>query len=246
VLSVTPRRDMLARYGINVAMCRMRWLDRDRRPQGGRGVRGRPALRHRRAPARSKLRTDLAALGNLPVGFQVKRGFVPLSEVADIEMSVGPNQISRENGKRRAVITANVRGRDLGSFIAELRRRSAPRSNCPTGYYVEYGGTFEQLAVGCDAAADGRAAGAAADLRAAVHAVRIDQGCGNRLLGRAAGADRRGGGAGLRGIPMSISAGVGFIALSGVAVLNGVVMLSFIKDCANAAWRSMRRSAKAR
>ena len=156
---------------------------------------------------------------------------MPLSELADIEMSVGPNQISRENGKRRAVITANVRGRDLGSFIAELQEKvGAEVERCPTGYYIVYGGTFEQLQ------------SATARLQMVVPlALLLIFGLLFMLFGSTKDAAivfsgvplaLTGGVAALalRGIPMSISAGVGFIALSGVAVLNGVVMLSFIRD----------------
>ena len=155
---------------------------------------------------------------------------MPLGQVADIELSVGPNQISRENGKRRAVITANVRGRDLGSFIAELRTKIDAEVTLPEGYYVEYGGTFEQLQ------------SAATRLQIVVPlALLLIFGLLFTLFGSAKDAATvfsgvplalTGGVAALalRDIPMSISAGVGFIALSGVAVLNGVVMLSFIKD----------------
>jgi cobalt-zinc-cadmium resistance protein CzcA len=156
--------------------------------------------------------------------------FVPLSEVADIELSVGPNQISRENGKRRAVVTANVRGRDLGSFITELREKVESDIQLPEGYYVQYGGTFEQLQ------------SAATRLQIVVPlALLLIFGLLFMLFGSIRDATivfsgvplaLTGGVAALalRGIPMSISAGIGFIALSGVAVLNGVVMLSFIKD----------------
>jgi cobalt-zinc-cadmium resistance protein CzcA len=155
---------------------------------------------------------------------------VPLAQVAEIKLSVGPNQISRENGKRRAVITANVRGRDLGSFIADLRTKIDAEVTLPEGYYVEYGGTFEQLQ------------SAATRLQIVVPlALLLIFGLLFTLFGSAKDAAivfsgvplaLTGGVAALalRDIPMSISAGIGFIALSGVAVLNGVVMLSFIKD----------------
>jgi cobalt-zinc-cadmium resistance protein CzcA len=175
------------------------------------------------------LRTDLSALGNLPVR-QAAGGTVPLSQLADISLAAGPNQISRENGKRRAVITANVRGRDLGSFITELREKVSAEVELPTGYYVEYGGTFEQLQ------------SAKTRLQIVVplvlllifgllftlfgstkDAAIVFSGVPLALTGGVAALA-------LRGIPMSISAGIGFIALSGVAVLNGVVMLSFIRD----------------
>jgi heavy metal efflux system protein len=231
VLAVTPKRDMLARYGINVSDVQ----DAVATATGGRHA-GRVFEGDRRFDVVVRLpettRTDLDALGRLPIPLSSEggTGFVPLSEVADIELSVGPNQISRENGKRRAVITANVRDRDLGSFIADLRTAVDSKVDLPEGYYVEYGGTFEQLQ------------SAATRLQIVVPlALLLIFGLLFTLFG--SGKDAAivfsgvplaltGGVAALalRGIPMSISAGVGFIALSGVAVLNGVVMLSFIKD----------------
>ena len=231
VLSVTPRRDMLARYGINVADVQ----DAVAIATGGR-MAGEVFEGDRRFAVVVRLpealRTDLDALGRLPIalGAEGGGGFVPLSEVATLELTAGPNQISRENGKRRAVITANVRGRDLGSFIADLRAQIDADVELPDGYYVEYGGTFEQLQ------------SAATRLQIVVplalvlifgllfmlfktvrDAAVVFSGVPLALTGGVAALA-------LRGIPMSISAGVGFIALSGVAVLNGVVMLSFIRD----------------
>ena len=232
MLSVTPRRAMLARYGINVSDVQ----DAVATATGGRNA-GEVFEGDRRFAVVVRLpeqtRTNLDELGRLPIpresGGGVS-GFVPLSEVADIELSVGPNQISRENGKRRAVITANVRDRDLGSFIDDLRSGIDSNIALPEGYYVEYGGTFEQLQ------------SAANRLKIVVPlALLLIVGLLFLLFGSIRDAlivfsgvplALTGGVAALamRGIPMSISAGVGFIALSGVAVLNGVVMLSFIKD----------------
>ena len=234
VLAVTPRREMLARYGINVA---------DVQDAVATATGGRPAGEVFEGDRRfdvvvrlpEAMRTDLDALGQLPIpvggaGDAASGSFVPLSEVATIELAVGPNQISRENGKRRAVITANVRDRDLGSFIAELRSAIDTRVTLPDGYYVEYGGTFEQLQ------------SATTRLQIVVPlALILIFGLLFTLFGSAKDAAivfsgvplaLTGGIAALalRGIPLSISAGVGFIALSGVAVLNGVVMLSFIND----------------
>lgn len=231
VLAVTPRRDMLARYGINVSDVQ----DAVATATGGRQA-GQVFDGDRRFDVVVRLpetiRTDLDALGRLPISVAGDggTGFVPLSEIATIELSVGPNQISRENGKRRAVITANVRDRDLGSFIAELKGAITEKGDLPDGYYVEYGGTFEQLQ------------SAATRLQIVVPlALLLIFGLLFALFGSARDAAivfsgvplaLTGGIAALalRGIPMSISAGVGFIALSGVAVLNGVVMLSFIND----------------
>jgi heavy metal efflux system protein len=228
MLSVVPKRDMLARYGVSMADVQ----DAVSTATGGAKA-GELFEGDRRFDVVVRLpealRTDLAALGNLPVAL-ASGGSVPLAEVAELSLAAGPNQISRENGKRRAVITANVRGRDLGSFVAELRQKVESEVTLPTGYYVEYGGTFEQLQ------------SAATRLQIVVplvlllifgllftlfgsvrDAAIVFSGVPLALTGGVAALA-------LRDIPMSISAGVGFIALSGVAVLNGVVMLSFIKD----------------
>ncbi|MDZ3831978.1 MAG: CusA/CzcA family heavy metal efflux RND transporter [Sphingopyxis sp.] len=228
MLSVTPDRDKLARYGVSMETVQ----DAVSTATGGRQA-GELFEGDRRFDVIVRLpeaiRTDLASLGNLPVALPAG-GFVPLSELAEISLAAGPNQISRENGKRRAVITANVRGRDLGSFIDELTQKVEGEVELPDGYYVEYGGTFEQLQ------------SASARLQIVVplvlllifgllfmlfgsvrDAAIVFSGVPLALTGGVAALA-------LRGIPLSISAGVGFIALSGVAVLNGVVMLSFIKD----------------
>ncbi|HET6526989.1 CusA/CzcA family heavy metal efflux RND transporter [Sphingopyxis sp.] len=228
MLSVTPRREMLARYGVSMSDVQDAVATATGRRQAGELFDGdrRFAVVVRLPEA---LRTDLTALGNLPVALP-GGGSVPLAEVADISLAAGPNQISRENGKRRAVITANVRNRDLGSFIDQLRAKVDADVELPDGYYVEYGGTFEQLQ------------SAATRLQIVVplvlflifgllftlfgsvkDAAIVFSGVPLALTGGVAALA-------LRGIPMSISAGVGFIALSGVAVLNGVVMLSFIRD----------------
>ncbi|RYG89062.1 MAG: CusA/CzcA family heavy metal efflux RND transporter [Alphaproteobacteria bacterium] len=232
VLSVTPRRELLARYGINVADVQ----DTVSAAIGGK-LAGQVFEGDRRFDVMVRLpeatRTNLDALNRLPIPVKTEgRGptYVPLGEVATIELATGPNQISRENGKRRAVVTVNVRGRDLGGFIAEARDKIAAEVEMPEGYYVEYGGTFEQLQ------------SAATRLQIVVPlALLLIFGLLFTLFGSARAAAvvfsgvplaLTGGVAALamRDIPLSISAGVGFIALSGVAVLNGVVMLSFIKD----------------
>jgi cobalt-zinc-cadmium resistance protein CzcA len=200
-----------------------------------------------------KLRTDLVALGNIPVPLpkihdteaqvlpavlrtgghpatdQMFMSFIPLREVATIEIAPGPNQISRENGKRRVVVTANVRGRDLGGFVADAQQQVRNRVKVPAGYWLEYGGTFEQLI------------SASKRLQVVVPVALIlifgllFMSFGNAkdalLVFTGVPLALTGGIAALwlRGIPLSISAGVGFIALSGVAVLNGLVMISFIR-----------------
>jgi heavy metal efflux system protein len=171
-----------------------------------------------------RLRIPLPETGDGP------RGFVPLADIAEIAVEPGPNQISRENGKRRAVVTANVRGRDLGSFITEVQEKVDAQVEVPTGYWISYGGTFEQL---MSAAQRLQLVVPAALLlifgllyalfRSVKDAAVVFSGVPLALTGGVAALL-------LRGLPLSISAGVGFIALSGVAVLNGVVMLSFIRS----------------
>ena len=188
------------------------------------------------------LRTDLTYLQNLPVPLPpseagpatstLQRSLVrtvPLREVAQIEIAPGPNQISRENGKRRVVVTANVRGRDLGGFVTEAQSRVTSAVTVPAGYWLEYGGTFEQLL------------SATKRLQIVVPvALVLIFGLLFMSFGHAKDAllvftgvplALTGGVTALwiREIPLSISAGVGFIALSGVAVLNGLVMLSCIR-----------------
>ena len=173
-----------------------------------------------------RLRIPLAASGDGP------RGFVPLADVARVEVEIGPNQISRENGKRRVVVTANVRGRDLGTFVEDLERKVGAEVEIPSGYWVTYGGTFEQLI-----SATRRLQIVApavlllifgllyALFRSVKDAAIVFSGVPLALTGGVAALL-------LRGLPLSISAAVGFIALSGVAVLNGVVMVSFIRNLA--------------
>jgi cobalt-zinc-cadmium resistance protein CzcA len=180
------------------------------------------------------IRSDVEGFGNLPVPLPVRgagsvRAFIPLREVASISLALGPNQISRENGKRRVVVTANVRGRDLGSFVAEAQRRVQEAAVAPAGYWVEYGGTFEQLI-----SASNRLKLVVpvalllvfgllyASFRSVKDSLLVFSGVPLALTGGVAALL-------LRDIPFSISAGVGFIALSGVAVLNGLVIVSFIR-----------------
>ena len=176
-----------------------------------------------------EMREDRQVLERLPIALP-GGGSVPLSEVATIENVQGPNQISREDGKRRAVVTSNVRGRDLGSFISEAQERIAAEVELPEGYWVDYGGTFEQLE---SASARLQIVVPLALLlifgllgalfRSVGDALVVFSGVPLALTGGVAALM-------LRGIPFSISAGVGFIALSGIAVLNGVVMLTFIRQ----------------
>jgi cobalt-zinc-cadmium resistance protein CzcA len=255
ILTVTPDRERLAWYGLDVKSVQDALRIAVAGESAGQIFEGDQRFDVVvRLP--EELRTDLNALKRLPIRLPdnytanpleaedreslgdadmlgtslAPAESIPLSEVADIEFIVGPNQISRENGKRRVFVTANVRGRDLGSFVEDVQNAVTQNVSVPPGYWIDYGGTFEQLI-----SASRRlsvvvpltlliifgllfmAFGSARD------AALVFTGIPLALTGGIAALT-------LRGLPLSISAAVGFIALSGVAVLNGVVMLSFIKD----------------
>jgi cobalt-zinc-cadmium resistance protein CzcA len=164
------------------------------------------------------------------VGAERATPYIPLGAVARFELAQGPNQISRENGKRRVVVTANVRGRDLGSFVDEAQRRIAGEVAIPAGYWTAWGGQFENL-LSASRRLQLVVPLALALILAMLHAsfastrlaLLVFSGVPLALTGGVFALW-------LRGIPLSISAGVGFIALSGVAVLNGLVMVSFIEQ----------------
>jgi cobalt-zinc-cadmium resistance protein CzcA len=180
------------------------------------------------------LRTDLARLDRLPLpvpahGKAGSPSYVPLAEVATLALVSAPNQISRESGKRRVVVTANIRGRDLGSFVKEAEARIKAEVELPPGYWLDFGGTFEQL----QSASARLALVVPATLAVILGLLLIAFGSWRDALIIFSGVPLAltGGVFALlqRGLPLSISAGVGFIALSGIAVLNGLVMLSFIR-----------------
>src|SRR5215208_1979425 len=181
------------------------------------------------------VRSDVEALKNLPIPLPGSgRGgttpTIPLHQVASFEFAEGPNQISRENVKRRVVVTGNVRGRDIGSLVEEAQAKIDREVELPAGYYLRWGGQFENLA-----AARQRlivvvpacfaliflllfsALGSPRDAVLVFSAVPLALTGGVVALW-------------LRDMPFSVSAAVGFIALSGVAVLNGLVMLNFIRQ----------------
>ena len=154
--------------------------------------------------------------------------FIPLSAVADFNFTPGPNQISRENGKRRVVVSANVRGRDLGGFVEEVQQKIGASIRLPPGYYLAYGGQFENLQSATRTLTIVVPVSLALiflllfmTLGTVRDALLVFSGVPLALTGGVAALW-------LRDITLSISAGVGFIALSGVAVLNGLVMVSFI------------------
>jgi len=227
VYTIKPKRETLARLGLNVADVQ----DLVAAALGGE-VAGQLYEGDRRSEIivrlPEQLRSKPEALSSLPVPLP-GGGYVPLGEVVEAELVSGLNQVNRENGKRR-VVTANVRGRDLGSFVKDVQSAVAERVELPSGYWLDYGGTFEQLQ--------------SASKRLAI-VVPVTLLLIGGLLYMALGSVRDAavifsgvplaltGGVlalWLRGIPLSISAGVGFIALSGIAVLNGLVMVSFIRD----------------
>ncbi len=175
-------------------------------------------------------RSDPAALGRLPLALPNGQGYVPLSEVATLHEVTGPNQVSREDGKRRIVVSANVRGRDIASFVQEAQRALDAQIRLPAGYWMAWGGQFEQLQSATERLQ------VVVPLALALVFTLLFMMFGNLkdgLLVFSGIPFALSGGVvalALRGIPLSISAAVGFIALSGVAVLNGLVMLSFIRS----------------
>lgn len=228
MLSVHPKRMAIARYGLNVA---------DVQDYVAASIGGESAGLIFEGDRRFELvvrlpetlRRDMNRLHELPVSLP-DGGYVPLVELAELEIAPAPSQISRENGKRRVVVTVNVRDRDLGSFVAEARERIETEVDLPAGYWLDFGGSFEQLASASQRLAIVVPVTFAIIITLLVialgslkDALIIFTGVPLALTGGVLSLW-------LRDMPLSISAGVGFIALSGVAVLNGLVMLAFIRD----------------
>ena len=228
IFTINPKLVELARYGLDVADLQ-EWL--------ASAIGGNTAGLIFEGDRRFELlvrfdegiRTDLDAIGSTPI-ITSDGEFVPLSEVATLAYSSVPNQISRENGKRRVVVTANVRERDLGSFVDEAKIKITEQVSLPAGYWLDYGGTFEQL----ESASQRLAIVVPATLFLILVLLVVVFGSFRDALIIFTGVPLAltGGVFALwmRDMPLSISAGVGFIALSGIAVLNGLVMLSFIKQ----------------
>ncbi len=228
VMTVSPKRDVLSRLGSTVGQLQ----DVVTTALGG-VVAGQLYEGDRRVDIVVRLpeavRSDPDQLAALPVPLHDGE-YVPLREIANLDLVVGYNQVLRENGKRRVVVTSNVRGRDLGSFVTDVRAAVEQQVEIPAGYWVEYGGTFENLE-----SATSRLAIVVpmtlliisvllvVALGSVVDAAIIFSGVPLALTGGVAALL-------MRGIPFSISAAVGFIALSGIAVLNGLVMVTFIRD----------------
>ncbi|PIQ25839.1 CusA/CzcA family heavy metal efflux RND transporter [bacterium (Candidatus Blackallbacteria) CG17_big_fil_post_rev_8_21_14_2_50_48_46] len=232
MMTVALKRNQLSRYGLNVADVQ----ELIEIAIGGKAV-GEIFEGDRRfslvVRLPENLRNDLDRIRRLPVPIhassQTHPSFIPLSAVAEFKLAPGPNQISREQGKRRIVITANVRGRDMGSFVEEAESQIQAKVKLPSGYWMAWGGQFQQMI------------SAAQRLQLVVpialflilgllfmsfgnlkDALLVFSGVPLALTGGVLALW-------IRQIPLSISAGVGFIALSGVAVLNGLVLVSFIK-----------------
>ncbi|MBR7690040.1 efflux RND transporter permease subunit [Acinetobacter nosocomialis] len=167
-------------------------------------------------------------LAQLPIRLP-NGGLIQLQDVAKVENILGLAQVSRENGKRRVIVTANVRDRDLGSFVQEMQSKLA-QQKLPSGYWLDYGGQFENLA---SATARMQIVVPMALIMIFVLLMAVFSNFKDSLLVFSGVPFALSGGLvalWLRDIPLSMSAGVGFIALSGVAVLNGLVMLTFIKE----------------
>ncbi|HIE3582219.1 TPA: CusA/CzcA family heavy metal efflux RND transporter, partial [Legionella anisa] len=231
LLTVDINRNSLARYGLQIGTVQDAIVIATGGKKGGELFEGDKRFDIVvRLP--ESLRTDPNVLRQifipLPLAKDGEQHFIPLSEVASLVRSESPNQISREVGKRRVVVTSNVRNRDLSSFVSEAKRRIDESVKIPSGYWIAWGGQFEQLQ------------SASQRLQIVVpitligiflllfmsfgrvrDALLVFSGIPLALTGGVFALW-------LRGIPLSISAGVGFIALSGVAVLNGLVMITFI------------------
>jgi len=236
VLTINIDRDKAARYGLNVGDVQ----DTIAVAVGGRQA-GTLYEGDRRFDMVVRLsdamRKDIEGLSALliPVpallnGAADQIGFIALKEVASLDLVLGPNQVSRENGKRLVIVSANVRGRDIGSFVEDAGEVIEREVQVPAGYWISWGGQFEQLQ------------SAAKRLQIVVpvalllvfgllfmmfnnlkDGLLVFTGIPFALTGGVMALW-------LRDIPLSISAGVGFIALSGVAVLNGLVMIAFIRN----------------
>ncbi|BEV13221.1 CusA/CzcA family heavy metal efflux RND transporter [Herbaspirillum sp. DW155] len=234
MLSIDIDREKIARYGLNVADLQDTLATAIGGTQAGTLFQGdrRFAIVVRLPEA---ARADLDALRRLPIALPPQEGatrtsYVPLGEVAALNIAPGPNQISREDGKRRIVVSANVRGRDLGSFVADAGAALQAQVRIPTGYWTTWGGQFENLQ---SATRRLQIVIPVALLMVFVLLFAMFNNVKDGLLVFTGIPFALTGGIlalAARGIPMSISAAVGFIALSGVAVLNGLVMISFIRS----------------
>jgi len=228
VMTIEPKREEMARFGLSIVQLQ---------DQLATALGGTVANQLYEGDRRSDivvrlaepLRSDVDALSDLPI-LLVNGLYVPLKEVAELKLVLGYSQVYRENGKRRIVVAANVRGRDLGSFVQAVQQAIKEDVDVPAGYWVEYGGTYQKLQSATKrlsivvpitlALVIGLLVLALGSIK---DAAIIFSGVPLALTGGIVALL-------LRDIPFSISAAVGFIALSGIAVLNGLVMVSFIRD----------------
>ncbi|NCE91073.1 CusA/CzcA family heavy metal efflux RND transporter [Pseudomonas sp. L13] len=236
VLTINIDRDKAARFGLNVG---------DVQDTIAVAVGGRQAGTLYEGDRRfdmvvrlsDTLRTDIDGLSRLLIPVPAlasstsgQLGFIALSQVASLDLVLGPNQVSRENGKRLVIVSANVRGRDIGSFVEEAEAAIATQVKVPAGYWTTWGGQFEQLKEASDRL---RIVVPVALLLVFGLLFMMFNNLKDGLLVFTGIPFALTGGImalWLRDIPLSISAGVGFIALSGVAVLNGLVMIAFIRN----------------
>lgn len=232
MLSIDANRAQLHRYGLNIADIQDTLSTATGGEEAGHIFEGdqRFAIVVRLA---ENLRNNLDELEHLPIRLPIRLpngGYIPLAEVAALTITTGANQISRENGKRRLIISVNVHDRDLGSFVHEAREKIAQHVTLPPGYWLSYGGTFEQLESATQRlsllvpitllmifALLMMTFGSAKDALLVFSSIPLALTGGVIALW-------------LRDIPLSITAGVGFITLSGVAVLTGVMMVSAFRD----------------
>jgi cobalt-zinc-cadmium resistance protein CzcA len=228
MLTLKPKQSALGQYGVELNSLQ----DQVATAMGGQGA-GFFYEGDRRAEIVVRLpedrRNDIDQLGSLPIQIS-GGGYVPLKELVDIGLTTGLNQVNRENGKRRVVVTANVRGRDLGSFVSDVKATIESQVTLPAGYWVEYGGTYQTLQSASQrlvVVVPGTLLMIIGLLLLAIGSLKdamiIFSGVPLALTGGILALV-------FRDIPFSISAAVGFIALSGIAILNGLVMVSFIRE----------------
>ena len=235
MLTVQIDREQTARYGLNIADVQAAIATAIGGQEAGTLFQGdRRFDIVVRLP--DSLRSDQEQLKRLPIALPLgaaaegRARFIPLGEVASLHVAPGPNQISREDGKRRIVISANVRGRDIGSFVADATQQLQAQVAIPAGYWTSWGGQFEQLQSAT------KRLELVVPVALALVFVLLFAMFGNvkdgLLVFSGIPFALTGGivALWLRDIPMSISAAVGFIALSGVAVLNGLVMIAYIRQ----------------
>jgi len=235
MLTVQIDREQTARYGLNIADVQAAIATAIGGQEAGTLFQGdRRFDIVVRLP--DSLRSDLEQLKRLPIALPLgaaaegRARFIPLGEVASLQVAPGPNQISREDGKRRIVVSANVRGRDIGSFVADATQQLQAQVSIPAGYWTSWGGQFEQLQSAT------KRLELVVPVALALVFVLLFAMFGNvkdgLLVFSGIPFALTGGivALWLRDIPMSISAAVGFIALSGVAVLNGLVMIAYIRQ----------------